>query len=68
MAAAKDPKELDITPSDGPDKDKVASGIFRIEKGELHLCLGRPGQGNRPTAFESKEGSEHMVVTLKREP
>ena len=66
LDASKDPKQVDITPSDGLDKGMAHVGIYALDKGELKLCIGRPGK-DRPTAFESKEGSEHMLVKLKRQ-
>ena len=65
LDASKKPKQIDITPTDGDEKDKVIHGIYSLEKDELKICIAR-GDKERPTEFESKEGSGHMLVTLKR--
>lgn len=60
LNAAKDPKEITVTPPDGSTHE----GIYTIKDDELKLCLSR--EGGKPTAFESKEGSNHMLITLKK--
>jgi uncharacterized protein (TIGR03067 family) len=66
LDATKKPKQIDVTPGDGPEKDKVLRGIYSLEKDELKICIAHDEQ-ERPTAFESKEGSEVSLVTLKRD-
>jgi uncharacterized protein (TIGR03067 family) len=61
----KKPKTIDLTPSDGPEKDKVHEGIYSLEKDELKICFAKPG-AERPKEFESKEGSEIMLIVLKK--
>src|SRR5262249_45608483 len=60
---AKEPKQIDLTPDDDPDKKIV--GIYSLKDDELKLCLTRGAE--RPTEFESKEGSKRRFVVLKRE-
>ena len=60
------PKGIDFTPSDGPNEGKMHRGIYALEKGRLKICLAKP-DGDRPKEFESKEGSDLILVVLKRE-
>jgi uncharacterized protein (TIGR03067 family) len=59
----KDPKQIDLIPDDNPDKKLQA--IYQLKADELKLCIARDVE--RPTRFESKEGSRHRYVVLKRE-
>jgi uncharacterized protein (TIGR03067 family) len=59
---AKKPKEIDITHEGG----KVLLGIYSVEGDKLKVCLCM-SEGKRPTEFSAKEGSECMLVELKRE-
>jgi uncharacterized protein (TIGR03067 family) len=58
----KDPKEIDLTPDGG---GKKLQGIYELKGDELKLCLTRSDE--RPSRFESKEGSNSRLVVLKRE-
>jgi uncharacterized protein (TIGR03067 family) len=63
----KDPAEIDITPP--PDKGErgVIKGIFKVDGDTLTLCfVGGKEDAERPTKFESPEGSRQMLMTLKR--
>jgi uncharacterized protein (TIGR03067 family) len=57
---SKKPAELDITPTDGPEKDKPMKMIFQLDGDNLKIAHGKD---KRPTAFDGKEGG---VLTLKR--
>jgi uncharacterized protein (TIGR03067 family) len=47
--------------------DKIAPGIFKIEKDRLTLCIDDAGGGAvRPAGFESPAGSWVVLMTLKR--
>ena len=63
---SKKPKTMDLIPGDGPKKDMPHPGIYLLEGDSLKICFVQP-ESPRPTAFESKEGSETMLITLKRE-
>lgn len=62
--ATKMPREMDIIP-DGPKK-AVIKGIYRLEKGVLTMCYGTVG-GDRPKAFEAKEGTRHTLAVWRKE-
>jgi len=57
------PKHIDLTQ---PDKDRSAQGIYALEKDELKLCYGEPGDP-RPTTFASPEGKKVFLLVLRRE-
>jgi uncharacterized protein (TIGR03067 family) len=56
------PKIIDLT----DDKDTV-EGIYELGGDTLRLCVSKPaGARERSTAFQSREGSEDTLVTLRR--
>ena len=59
------PKEVDVEFLDGPNKGKVALGIYDVTNDEFKICNSNPGQP-RPTAFESKEGTQTAYSVWKR--
>jgi uncharacterized protein (TIGR03067 family) len=61
------PKTIDATPTDGPEKDLVAEGIYELDGDQLKLCFCRPGLNSRPTEFATKAGSNHILIVSKRE-
>jgi RNA polymerase sigma factor (sigma-70 family) len=65
----KNPKEIDITPQEGPEneKGKTFRGIYRLKGDELTLCIPLMPDRDRPTSFTSEEGTLVCVVVLKRE-
>jgi uncharacterized protein (TIGR03067 family) len=63
----KKPKQIDVTPADGPEKDKVLEGIYTLDKDELKICIAHQAGKERPKEFESKDGSQHLLITLKRD-
>jgi hypothetical protein len=45
----------------------VLHGIYELGKGTLKWCTSSPGSTDRPEEFSTKEGVNHMLVTLKKE-
>jgi uncharacterized protein (TIGR03067 family) len=64
LDAAKKPKEITITPSDG---EKPLLGIYEFDKDNLKLCVSEAGATDRPKAFASKEGERMVYFVLKPE-
>jgi len=53
------PAHIDLTDSLA---NKSVQGIYKIEKGELFICIGER-KGGRPTTFD---GSDEPVIVFKR--
>ena len=60
------PATIDLNIRTGNDKDKLQRGIFELKGDTLKLCLARPGDEKRPTAFASQAGSQDANVVFKR--
>lgn len=56
----KKPAHMDIVDE---DRGKKLQGIYKLDNGELSICIGEK-IGRRPTTFD---GSEEMVVVLKKQ-
>ena len=63
---SKKPKTIDVTFSDGPDKGKIMRGIYELDNDTYKVCIAMPGK-DRPTKFETKKDSGHVLEVLKRE-
>jgi uncharacterized protein (TIGR03067 family) len=61
--AKKNPAEIDIVP---PKENVTHLGIYKIDGDTLTICLGEKNAATRPTKFESPDGSNIFLVTLKR--
>ena len=64
------PSAIDMTIAEGGqegDKGKVLHGIYELGKGTLKWCTAEPGGTDRPKEFSTKEGINHMLVTLKKD-
>ena len=61
--ATKKPAHIDMSPQDGPEKDKTFLGIYKLEKGELTIVIAR--EGDRPKDFNVK-GEGIMKIVLQR--
>jgi uncharacterized protein (TIGR03067 family) len=61
--AKKNPGEIDIVP---PKESSTHVGIYKIEGDTLTICLADKNSTERPTKFESPDGSDIFLVTLKR--
>ena len=64
------PRAIDMTITEGGqegDRGKVLHGIYELGKGTLKWCIAEPGGIDRPKEFSTREGINHMLVTLKKE-
>jgi uncharacterized protein (TIGR03067 family) len=64
---AKSPKHFDIHPKTGPNIGKTHLGIYEIEGDRCRICFADPPTDERPTEFKSKEGTQLVLIVLKRE-
>jgi uncharacterized protein (TIGR03067 family) len=62
---SKKPAEIDLCPTEGTLKDKVFPSIYEVDGDTLKVCRTQPGQ-KRPKEFASKEGSDDVLLVLKR--
>jgi len=60
------PKQIEITLTAGQDKGKSFLGIYELGEKTRKLCFAPAGK-NRPTAFTSTSGNEHILVIFERE-
>jgi len=65
----KTPREMDITPSVGENKDKTIPCIYEFKGNELKICYGLNGS-ERPADFKAGEDGKgvYMLITYKRAP
>ena len=64
----KTPKEIDITPLDGPEneKGKLISGVYSLDGDVLKICMPALPHPDRPIEVATKAGGDAMLFTLKR--
>jgi RNA polymerase sigma factor (sigma-70 family) len=64
---SKDPRQIDVTIQKGPDAEKgmTALGIYKLDGDKLTIHACHPGDGQRPTDFETT-GGRNVLVTLER--
>jgi uncharacterized protein (TIGR03067 family) len=56
--------EIDITSE--ASEGKPQKGVYRIEGDTLTICLDALMKDIRPTGFDAKKGSDHLLLVLKR--
>jgi uncharacterized protein (TIGR03067 family) len=61
---AKTPRAIDVKGKDPTGKEIGSTGIYEIEGDTMKVCFVE--KGDRPTKFETKEGSPAQIVTYKR--
>jgi uncharacterized protein (TIGR03067 family) len=64
---SKKPAQLDLDITAGNDKGKKQVGIYKVEGETLTVCLAFPGGKERPSEFDTKEGSDRLLFIFKRE-
>ena len=63
----KKPKTIEFNITSGKDKGKKQVGIYTLEGDTFTLCLGFPGEAERPTKLESTKESKSVLAVMKRE-
>jgi len=63
LDASKKPAELDVMPTEGPEKGKTMKMIFQLDGDTLKLAV-KMNPEERPKSFDDKDA---MVMTLKRD-
>ena len=63
LAPDQKPPAIDVTP--GRASRKTIRGIYQLEGDSLKVCWVR--EGERPKEFASKDGSDAILLVLKRE-
>ena len=63
---SKTPKLMDITVSEGEAKREKQLAIYEIDGDKAKICAAIHGDKERPSKFETKEGSKNMIFELKK--
>ena len=66
LAAKKEPKELNMTPQDGANKDKLHKAIYKIEGDTFKMARGLNPEQERPNQFATWPNTNYFVVTWKK--
>jgi uncharacterized protein (TIGR03067 family) len=61
----KSPKEIDSLYLNGPARDKVVKGIYKIDGEKITFCWAEPGK-DRPKDFATKADSGLTLMTLEK--
>lgn len=64
---AAQPKAIDITPDEGPDKGKTLKGIYVLDGDTLKICAAASPDKDRPKDFAAKKDSGNLLMVLKRD-
>lgn len=57
------PKQIDLT---SEEDGHAMKGIYRLEKGNLTICITGGKDAERPTEFSAQEGTPNVLITLRR--
>jgi uncharacterized protein (TIGR03067 family) len=63
IGVGKSPRTIDIITPEGI----MIAGIFQINGDTMKLCFSAPGDSARPTKFESPNGSNIMLIIMRRD-
>jgi uncharacterized protein (TIGR03067 family) len=67
LDASKSPKRLELKIIKGEGAGETQLGIYELDGDMLKLCVSvPPGSKERPAALETKEGSNALLMVLKR--
>jgi uncharacterized protein (TIGR03067 family) len=61
-----DPPHIDLIPI-GKEKADPILGIYKLDGDTLVICFPKGGKADRPAKFESPDGSQIVLLKLKRE-
>jgi uncharacterized protein (TIGR03067 family) len=64
---SKSPKTIDLDIKKGRGEGKTQLAIFKIEGDKLTIVAAMPGEKDRPTSFELKEGSDLIEAVFERD-
>jgi uncharacterized protein (TIGR03067 family) len=64
---SKKPKEIDMTFTEGPNKDKTLKGIYDIDGDTFKMCRGLTADKDRPGDFGTWPDTGMFLVTWKRQ-
>ena len=65
--STKSPKQIELKITKGDDAGKTQLGVYELDGDTLKFCVSiPPGSKERPSAFETKEGSNTLLLVLKR--
>lgn len=65
LSPASRPRQIDISPDQGPTKGRKYMGIYRPEGGELLILLDESGE-RRPSEFTDERGNRVTRIVLRR--
>lgn len=60
------PKGIDISFIQGPNKGRTDQAIYRLEGKKMELCIQEDPKGDRPTDFAAPAGSKRTLLILER--
>jgi uncharacterized protein (TIGR03067 family) len=66
LDSSQNPKSIDATITEGPDKGKTSLGIYSLDDTWRKVCFAQPGKG-RPTKLESTSGSNWALFVARRQ-
>jgi uncharacterized protein (TIGR03067 family) len=64
---AKEPKEMNLKPTGGPQKGKNVKAIYKLDGNTLVVCYDHKTPENAPAKFESPAGGTLLLITYSRD-